>query len=115
MHNFRELKIWSEGIQLGGEMMKIARQLPDFEKFNMSSQQGRAALSVPLNIAEGSSRKSKKEFDHYLTIALGSCFEMESIIRMASIAQYVSQAIHEEYIVRLINLQKMISAFRAQL
>jgi len=54
--------------------------LPLNEKFNLISQINRSAVSIPSNIAEGSSRKSEKDYYRFLEIALGSCFELETQI-----------------------------------
>jgi len=57
---------------------KISKKLPDDEKFGLVSQINRCAVSIPSNIAEGSSRNSQKEYKHFLEIALGSAFELET-------------------------------------
>lgn len=72
------------------KVYKLANNLPDSEKFNLSSQLKRAAVSIPSNIAEGSSRTSGKEFAHYLEIALGSSFEIETQILIAYHLGYLS-------------------------
>lgn len=76
--NFRTLNIWKEGIALVKDIYKLAALLPKEEKFGLKSQICRAAVSIPSNIAEGSSRNSEIEFRRYLEIALGSSFELET-------------------------------------
>ena len=78
MRNFRKLKIWEQGIVLVKEIYKIAQKLPSDEKYGLKSQITRAAVSVPSNIAEGSSRNSETEFKRFLEIAMGSLFEVET-------------------------------------
>jgi four helix bundle protein len=56
----------------------LTRMLPKEEKFGLKSQMTRAAISIPSNIAEGSSRSSPKEFKHFLEMSLGSAFELET-------------------------------------
>ena len=69
-HNFRELKIWQKGIELSVEMHQLTRKFPAEEKFSLTSQIKRCSVSIPSNIAEGSSRQSNKDFARFLEIAL---------------------------------------------
>lgn len=78
MRNFRKLKIWEQGIVIVKEIYKIAQKLPSDEKFGLKSQITSAAVSIPSNIAEGSSRNSVVEFKRFLEIAIGSLFEVET-------------------------------------
>ncbi|PWG06367.1 four helix bundle protein [Polaribacter aquimarinus] len=78
MRNFRNLLIWKQGILLVKEIYKIAQKLPSDEKFGLISQITRAAVSIPSNIAEGSSRNSEIEFKRFLEVAMGSLFEVET-------------------------------------
>ncbi len=80
MQNFRNLKVWQQGIEIVAKSYQLAKQLPTEEKYGLISQLTRAAVSIPSNIAEGSSRKSEKEFHYYLEIALGSAFEVEILL-----------------------------------
>ena len=76
--NFRTLNIWINGISLVKHVYQLAELLPTEEKFGLKSQICRAAVSVPSNIAEGSSRNSEMDFKRFLEIALGSSFELET-------------------------------------
>jgi four helix bundle protein len=78
MRNFRKLKIWEQGIVIVKEIYKITQKLPSDEKFGLKSQITRAAVSIPSNIAKGSSRNSEVEFKRFLEIAIGSLFEVET-------------------------------------
>ena len=78
MRNFRKLKIWQQGIEIVKEVYRLSQKLPSEEKFGIKSQITRAAVSVPSNIAEGSSRNSEIEFKRFLEIAMGSLFEVET-------------------------------------
>ena len=78
MRNFRKLQIWKQGIELVKEVYKLSNKLPTEEKFGLRSQITRAAVSIPSNIAEGSSRNSEIEFKRFLEIAIGSLFELET-------------------------------------
>ena len=63
MHNFKKLKIWVDSINLVSESYKLTRNFPDFEKFGLVSQMNRCAVSIPSNIAEGSSKSTDKHFN----------------------------------------------------
>ena len=78
MRNFRKLKIWQQGIDIVKNIYKLSQQLPIEERFGLRSQITRTAVSIPSNIAEGTSRNSETEFKRFLEIAMGSLFEVET-------------------------------------
>ena len=78
MRKFKELQIWQLGIEITKAIYKIAEKLPKEERFGIRSQITRAAVSIPTNIAEGSSRQSDVDFRRFLEIALGSLYELET-------------------------------------
>lgn len=80
MKNFKELLIWKKGIEVVKQVYELTVLLPKEEKFGLVSQMTRAAVSVPANIAEGSSRNSDKEYSRFLQIALGSAFEVQTYL-----------------------------------
>ncbi|MEA2032271.1 MAG: four helix bundle protein [Euryarchaeota archaeon] len=83
MKNFKELKVWQKGIELVAMVYKITASFPGEEKYGLSAQMRRAAVSIPSNIAEGHLRKTAKDFRQFLSIARGSCAELETQIIIA--------------------------------
>ncbi len=80
MKNYQELNVWQNGIEIVKEVFSLSKQLPITEKYGMISQMTRLAVSIPANIAEGSSRNSDKDYARFLQIALGSAFELQTYL-----------------------------------
>ncbi len=78
MHQFKELKVWQKSMDLVVDIYTVTTNFPTDEKFGLTSQLRRCAVSIPSNIAEGAGRDSDKEFLYFLSIALGSSFELET-------------------------------------
>lgn len=94
------------------EVYLIVSSFPIDERYGLKSQMSRCAISVPSNIAEGSSRSSIKDFSHFLDIALGSSFELETQL---IIAQELFQVDNESIIEKCQNLQRMITGFKQKI
>ena len=73
-HNFKKLKIWQMAIEVAKIILDVTDPFPFSEKFGLKSQMDRSSVSMPSNIAEGSSR-TNKSFSHFLDISLGSSFD----------------------------------------
>lgn len=111
MKNFKELRVWQNGLTITKLSYKFTAKLPPNEKFGLTSQINRAAVSIPSNIAEGSSRKSQKDYFRFLEIALGSAFELESLL-LASIAiNYVTEIETKELLDLISSEKKMLMSF----
>ncbi|SDG72520.1 four helix bundle protein [Winogradskyella thalassocola] len=91
MRNFRTLEIWKNGIELVKQVYVLSQQLPSEEKFGLRSQITRAAISIPSNIAEGSSRNSDIEFKRFLEIAMGSLFEVETQLIISKELEFIPE------------------------
>jgi four helix bundle protein len=78
MHNLKELKTWHKAIALATEVYRLTANFPKEEKYGLTSQIRRAAVSVPSNIAEGAGRNTDKEFNHFLGISNGSAYELQT-------------------------------------
>jgi len=88
MHNFRNLKVYQRAMDFAVEIYKLTRKFPKEEMFGLTSQIRRAAISISSNIAEGSGNKSKKEFLHFLEVALRSNYEVMSCLEIAKRLEY---------------------------
>ncbi|CAM3469515.1 hypothetical protein AEQU2_02534 [Aequorivita lipolytica] len=104
-----------ESMSLVSNTYKITRAFPDFEKFGLVSQMNRCAVSIPSNIAEGSSKSSNKHFKQYLEIALGSSFELETQLIIAFNELYISEEKFKYLEEKIKQIQKMISGFQSRL
>ncbi|MGG7036021.1 MAG: four helix bundle protein [Flavobacterium sp.] len=92
-HNFKKLKIWQMAMDLAKDIFEITSTFPKSEEFGLKYQMNKCAVSMPSNIAEGSSR-TNKSFSHFIDIALGSSFEVrQTQLLLANVKQYVSDEI----------------------
>ena len=78
MKNFKGLLIWQRGIQITKLVYHQLKNIPQDARYELGSQLIRSAISIPSNIAEGSSRSSAKDYKRFIEIALGSSFELET-------------------------------------
>jgi four helix bundle protein len=89
--NHKDLEVWKKSMDLVLQVYQITNLFPDTEKFGLTSQMRRAAVSIPSNIAEGAARKGDKEFIQFLYIALGSLAEVETQYLIAIRLQYLNE------------------------
>lgn len=111
MKNFKELKIWQKGIDIAVSCYQLTDSFPSTEKFNITSQINRAGVSVPSNIAEGSSRSSEKDYARFIEISLGSCFELETQLLIAQRLQFGNGEKLENLIAEISEEEKMLAGF----
>jgi four helix bundle protein len=98
MHNdgsFRNLKVWQLAMELVEDVYRVTTTFPVQERFGLTSQLRRAAVSVPSNIGEGKRRKREKVFAHHLDIALGSQGELEVQLEIAQRVGFLRDAEYE--------------------
>lgn len=96
---------------LAKEVYLHTSKFPNDEKFGLVSQIKRCSVSVPSNIAEGSSRSSKKEFSHFIKIALGSLFELETQLILANEVGFYDIENLNTLEPKIVKLQKMLTRF----
>jgi len=112
MHNFKKLSIWQKSMELVNMNYEITRQFPDYERYGLTNQMNRSSISIPSNIAEGSSKGSDKHFNQYLETSLGSAFEWETQINIAFRQGYISEENFKELEDNINQIQRMISGFQ---
>src|SRR4051812_48059137 len=88
---FEKLKVWQESVELSGLISEIAEQFPKQELFVLTSQIKRAADSVSLNIAEGSTGQTNAEFKRFLGFAVRSGIEVVGCIYLAKRRNIISE------------------------
>lgn len=115
MHRFKDLEIWKLSRLFCSQIYLVTANFPENEKFGLTNQLRRAAVSVPSNIAEGSSRISNKDFSRFLEIAIGSIYEIETQLLIASDLGYLNQSKLDELLHNLDLIIKMTSKFRSTL
>ncbi len=93
----------------------MTSKFPTEERFGLSSQMQRAAVSVSSNIAEGSAKDSDKDYCRFLGISLGSLYELETQLEIAYRRGYMEDVIYTDMLEKIIELQRRIFAFRQHL
>jgi len=111
MRNFKELKIWQKGFKIAVDSFKLVSAFPREEKFGIAIQITKAAVSIPSNIAEGSSRSSEKDYSRFLEISLGSTFELETQLLIAAAVGYGENDLRNEILSNVDEEQKMLMSF----
>lgn len=108
MHNFQKLEVWKVSMELTTEIYNYTKNFPDNEVYGITSQMRRCSISIPSNIAEGSGRKTNKEFVHFLSIANGSSYELQTQIIVSNNIGYINEEVKDSLTTKLISVKKMI-------
>ena len=106
MHNLKELKIWHKAVELTTEVYRLTANFPKEEKYGLTSQIRRAAVSVPSNIAEGAGRNSDKEFIYFLGVSNGSSYELQTQLIISKNLESINSSL-KEILDQIDQLQKM--------
>lgn len=109
---FEDLKVWHKAVDLSNEIDLLARKFPKIELYSLCSQIKRAADSVVLNIAEGSTGQSIPEFKRFLDIALRSAVEVVACLFLAKKRNYINEPEFKKHYDEYELLCKMITKLR---
>ena len=107
--NFRNYPVWQQAVEYATKIYKITSDMPYFEKKGLCDQLQRAAVSISSNIAEGSARTSDSEFAHFLDIALGSAYEVETQLLISKNVGYIDINIYNQLLDELISIEKQLT------
>ena len=111
----RDLLIWQKGLALVKHVYAMTRSFPGDEKFGLTAQMRRAAVSVPSNIAEGQARRGRKEFVQFLSHAEGSLAELDTQLMLAVELGYCRPSDAKGSTAKVAELQKMVASLRGKL
>jgi four helix bundle protein len=117
IQSYEDLEVYKRSYRLALEIHQLSLTLPIRERYELSSQIRRAAVGIPLNIAEGYGRKdSKAEFKHFLRNSLGSCNEVQVLLNMLKDLGYMEKNVfasfQEEYDILGKQLNKLIQTWQ---
>lgn len=112
MFGFEKLDVWHKAIGFADSVYTVTRQFPADERFDLTHQLRRASISISSNIAEGSSRTSKKDFSRFLEIAGGSVYEIVSQCIIARNQGFLSPDDFDSLYNRAEEIGRMLSGLR---
>jgi len=115
MKNFKQLLIWQKGFEIAVQSFKLIESFPKEERFSFSNQITRASVSIPSNIAEGSSRGSERDYHRFLEHSLGSSFELETQLLIAEAVNYGDVSVRSKMLQDVLDEQKMLTSFMSKL
>ena len=110
--DYKELEVWKAGIELVIEVYKVTKKFPKYEQYNLSSQMRDAGVSIPSNIAEGSSRNSYKDYHRFVEISYGSCCELET---QTIIAEKVGYLVSDDLFKKIEKQKKLLNGTKRYL
>ncbi|PHI19325.1 diversity-generating retroelement protein bAvd family protein [Lewinellaceae bacterium SD302] len=107
-HNFRNLNIYNQGIELAVKIYNLTKSWPKEEIYGLTSQVRRSSYSISSNVAEGSAKSSDKDFKRFLEISMGSAFEAETQLIIAERLGFCKGEEYETIIQELQQEQRML-------
>jgi four helix bundle protein len=113
--NFEKLDVWQEAIRFANIIYDVTRTFPEQERFGLTNQTRRAAVSVSFNLAEGSSRSSRPDFALFVEIATGSLFEVVSQAKIALNQELLTREIYSRISEAAEKQSRMLSGLRRSL
>jgi four helix bundle protein len=110
LRSYKELTVWQKSYQLCLEIYRLTKLFPDDERYGLTSQIRRAAVSIPSNIAEGYGRKTTPEYIHSLYIAYGSICELETQILLSIDLGYITAENMNKIQMNIGDIERMLKA-----
>lgn len=104
--------VWQKAIELVTTIYNATKAYPKEEIYGLTSQIRRCSVSIPSNIAEGAGRGSKKDFSHFLDMAKGSAFELETQLVISANLTYLDNEQYHGLLIELNEIQKMITGLQ---
>jgi len=115
MFNFEKLEAWRKAISPANAVYAATKTFPPDERFGLTNQLRRAAVSISSNLAEGCSRSSQADFARYVEIAAGSAFEVASQVIIARDQGYLNETDFKLIQEAALEITRMLSGLRQTL
>ena len=115
MHNFKELRVWKESRSFVKDVYSIGATFPADERFGITSQMRRAAVSIPLNIAEGAGRTGSLDFGRFIDMAYGSAAEVETLVYLCADLNFIDDETQNNLVIKVNDLQRMLKGLAQRL
>ncbi len=115
VRSYRDLTVWQKAMHLAAAVYRLTREMPKQEEYRMSAQMIRASTSVPANIAEGHGRGTRKDYAHFISIARGSLFELETFVLLVQHLELADAARCKEILDRAEEISRMLTTLRGRL
>jgi four helix bundle protein len=112
--DFEKLEVYQKALEVVDAAYDVARSFPAHERYGLGDQLRRAAISIPLNIAEGSGR-TKRDFHHFLRNARSSCYEYAAVLQIAQRRSYMTLNAYEDHVTPLSRVSRMLSGLMRSL
>jgi len=110
---FEKLRVWESARRLIKKVYQVTKAFPRSETYGLTSQTNRAAVSVAANLAEGSSRTSRKDQAHFSQIAYGSLMELACLLIVAVDLKFLAVEQEETLRVEIESVSRQLNALRA--
>jgi four helix bundle protein len=111
MKPHQNLEVWKQSFNLVKKIYVLTSEFPSEEKFGLTSQIRRACTSIPVNIAEGSARRSDKELMQFLYIALGSASELDTLLLLSKELNFIKPDEFDNIVFDLDSIFKLLLGF----
>ena len=115
INTYKDLVVWNKSVALAKVVYQICKSLPPEEKYALADQLKRASISVASNIAEGYGRQSTNDYKRFLSIALGSVYEIETQLQIAFELQMINKETFSSAIELANEINRMIYALKSKL
>ncbi len=115
INSYRDLKVWQKAIIIVEDIYTATQSFPKEEIYGLTSQIRRCAISVPSNVAEGSSKRSTKEFIRFINMSYGSLSELETQLYIAGRLNFINDTARLELEAKIAELGRMLNGLRLSL
>ncbi len=108
MQDFRRLHVWKKAHEEVLSVYRVTRQFPIEERFGLTSQMRRCAISIPANLAEGCGRQQGPDSARFYQVAMGSASELEYYVLLAYGLEFLDEAAHAKLLANVTEIKRML-------